>query len=375
MSAPQLPVHPVANIFPMMSDAELADLAADIAEHGQREPVWLYGGRIVDGRNRAAACARLGRQPNTREFLGADDELVPFVVSLNLKRRHLTEGQRSAVAANIANLSNGQRASSANLQSTPVTQAGAAELMNVSPRSVASAVKVKNEAPAEVFQAVQAGALSVSLAAEVADLPRETQEVIAAAPPEQMREIAREEVRRAHVANNSGNNEWYTPPEYIRRAREVMGGIDLDPASSEIANRTVGATRFFTAEDDGLSKPWSGRVWMNPPYAQPLIAQFCEKLAEEVGAQNVKQAVVLVNNGTETQWFQTLLRYATAVCFPQGRVRFLHPDGKPSGAPLQGQAVLYFGAETQAFAAVFNSLGRVAWTVSEFEIAEAHGEF
>jgi ParB family chromosome partitioning protein len=240
--------------------------------------------------------------------------------------------------------------------------------MNVSPRSIASGVKVKNEAPPEVFDAVMAGALSVSLAAEVADLPPEAQEVVAAAPVEQMREVAREEVKRAHVANNSGNNEWYTPAEYIRRAREVMGGIDLDPASSEVANRNVGATKLYTAEDDGLAQEWRGRVWMNPPYAQPLIGQFCEKLVDEVSAQNVEQAVVLVNNATETQWFQTLLMQATAVCFPKGRVRFIDPEGKPSGAPLQGQAVLYFGTNTHEFARAFDSLGRVCWTVSEYEL-------
>lgn len=364
-------VHPVANIFPMMTDAEIDDLARDISENGLREPVWTYRGQLIDGRNRLAACTRIGREPNVREFLGADDELLPFVVSLNLKRRHLTESQRAGVAANIANLSNGQRATFANLQSTtPVTQADAAEMMNVSPRSVAAAVKVKNEAPPEVFQAVQAGALSVSLAAEVAELPPEAQEVVAATPVEQMREVAREEVKRAHVANNSGNNEWYTPPEYIERARRVMGGIDLDPASSEVANRTVRAARYYTAEDDGLAQPWSGRVWMNPPYAQPLIADFADAVASKWEDGEIEQACVLVNNATETQWFQRMLKTASAVCFPQGRVRFIDPEGKPSGAPLQGQAVLYFGVEVHAFAHEFGSVGRVFWKVSEFVMSE-----
>lgn len=367
-------VHPVANVFPMMSDAEIDDLARDILENGQREPVWMYQGQVIDGRNRMAACERIGRPPTTREFLGADDELLPFVISLNLKRRHLTESQRMMVAANVANLAHGVRADrAANLPVLPVTQADAADMLNVSERGVRMAAKVRDEAPPEVVQAVQAGALSVSLAAEVADLPPEAQEVVAAAPVEQMREVAREEVKRAHVANNSGNNEWYTPAEFISRARTVMGGIDLDPASSEVANRTVGATRFYTAEDDGLAQEWRGRVWMNPPYAQPLIGQFCEKLVAEVSAQNVEQAVVLVNNATETQWFQTLLMQATAACFPKGRVRFIDPEGKPSGAPLQGQAVLYFGANTQEFARAFDSLGRVCWTVSEYELMEMAG--
>lgn len=167
-----------------------------------------------------------------------------------------------------------------------------------------------------------------------------------------------------HVSKNTGDNEWYTPDAYLDAARAVFyrmalegecilhGGcsddecppIVTDPASSEIANERVQAATYFTAEDDGLAQEWHGTVWMNPPYAQPLIGKFADKLLEQLDRGNVDAAIVLVNNGTETAWGQKLLSACAAVCLPASRIRFLRPDGNP-GAPLQGQMVLWFKGE------------------------------
>lgn len=166
-----------------------------------------------------------------------------------------------------------------------------------------------------------------------------------------------ESVTRPHVSNNSGNNEWYTPREFIEAARTVLGGFDLDPASSEIANATVKADRIFTAEDNGLSQEWPvGTIWMNPPYAQPLMGQFADKFAAEI--RRGSSGIVLVNNATETAWFQTIAAECSAICFPKTRIRFISPDGI-QGAPLQGQAILYCGANREAFAEAFSGFGLV----------------
>lgn len=150
---------------------------------------------------------------------------------------------------------------------------------------------------------------------------------------------------RPHVCNNGGNNEWYTPPIYAEIARKVMGGIDLDPASSETANTTIKATRYFTAEQNGLGQSWAGRVWMNPPYGQPLIKQFCTKMRHEFLSGRVTDAMVLTNNATDTRWFYELAEIAAAIALIRGRVRFHSPTRGETKTPLQGQALIYLSRE------------------------------
>lgn len=169
-----------------------------------------------------------------------------------------------------------------------------------------------------------------------------------------------DEIKPPHVSRNSGQNEWYTPSEFIEAARVVMGSIDIDPASSDIANEIVKATTHHTIETNGLDKNWHGNVWMNPPYAQPAVKHFSEKLAVEYHAGNILQACVLVNNATETGWFRMIVQCAAAVCFPAGRIKFLDIDGNP-GAPLQGQAIIYIGNNVNSFADKFGIFGTVLY--------------
>ena len=137
-----------------------------------------------------------------------------------------------------------------------------------------------------------------------------------------------------------------------------MGGVDLDPASTATANEVVGATEYCSIEDSGLGpEPWHGRVWMNPHYSQPLIGDFCDRLIEDYLDGDVTEACVLVNNATETEWFQRLAANARAICFPRGRVKFWHPERE--SAPLQGQAVIYLGTEPEKFRDSFRSFGLV----------------
>lgn len=163
--------HEFANVFPMLGDKHLRELADDIERNGQRFPVIVdEAGLVLDGRNRATACRMLGIEPRVEVFSGSDAEKLDYVVSLNLSRRHLDSGQRALVASNLATLRDGVRsdnAPGAHKCAPGVTQGEAAERMNVSRRSVQLARKVKENAAPEVVEAVERGELSLKKAAKL----------------------------------------------------------------------------------------------------------------------------------------------------------------------------------------------------------------
>lgn len=163
----------------------------------------------------------------------------------------------------------------------------------------------------------------------------------------------------AHVSNNSGNNEWYTPECYLESARKVLGSIDVDPASNDIAQQKVKAHVYYTAETNGLDKDWLGNVWMNPPYSAKLIKSFASKLVEQAINGNTESFIVLVNNATETSWFKEMCSVSEAICLVSKRIKFLDPEGNPVGAPLQGQCILYGGNDPLSFAREFSQYGVV----------------
>lgn len=157
--------------------------------------------------------------------------------------------------------------------------------------------------------------------------------------------------------NSSESNEWYTPRTLIEKAIEVMGAIDLDPASSEKANKTVAASKIYTIEDNALVQSWKGRVWLNPPYGND-VEPFVAKLIESVESGDVSEALLLVAARTDTAWFRRLRRYPR--CFIWGRIKFINGDtgepGDPAGFPSM---VVYMGPKFLAFVDEFKSIGDV----------------
>ena len=154
------------------------------------------------------------------------------------------------------------------------------------------------------------------------------------------------------------SNEWYSPAWVVEPAREVLGRIDLDPASCEVANATIRADRYFTANNDGLAQPWAGRVWMNPPYSSGDLILWVTKLLDAMDSGAVPEAVALMPAYVETRMAQTALARCEAVCFPAQRVKFERP-GLPTRNPPAGSMILYFGPHPDRFRDAFSNRGAV----------------
>jgi ParB family chromosome partitioning protein len=143
----------------------------------------------------------------------------------------------------------------------------------------------------------------------------------------------------------------------------VMGNIDLDPASCEFANRTVGADRIYTIDDDGMAQPWAGCLWLNPPYGRDEgqldsnQARWSRRLIDEYRAGNVREAVLLVNAVPGNRWFAPLWDFP--ICFVSRRIRFYNEETE-AGQPTHSNVLVYLGPAIERFVQAFSKFGPVA---------------
>lgn len=168
--------------------------------------------------------------------------------------------------------------------------------------------------------------------------------------------------RQAFTSNESC--EWWTPAQYVEAARAVMGAIDLDPASCAKANETVGATRFFTREQDGLSQTWRGKIWLNCPRSKHdpggrSHAAWIAHLFAQYGAEFLDQAVTIVNVATGDPWFQPLWEHP--MCFADHRIKHIDGDSSGSGKdrPTHSSVFVGIGVDENRFAKHFAKFGKI----------------
>ena len=156
---------------------------------------------------------------------------------------------------------------------------------------------------------------------------------------------------------------WFTPPEYLDSVRTVMGRIDLDPFTSEKANEIVGAKLIFTIANSAFDNDWkvvkNGRVFMNPPYSAGLCGRAINRFIDQYEARKFAEGIVLVNNATDTRWFNALSKFCGAICFTDHRISFWNADRKHVSGNTRGQAFFYFGKKLAKFKKAFEKHGFV----------------
>lgn len=160
------PAHPLADIFPMLDDVNLRTLSLDIKENGQFEPILLLDGKVLDGRNRQAACALASVEPFYEQFTLSDP--LTYVLSKNLHRRHLTESQRAMAAASIVDWERGINQITGGSANLPTRRA--AEKLTISERAVTAARRVRDHGAPELIEAIRQGRVSIHAGAALSEL-------------------------------------------------------------------------------------------------------------------------------------------------------------------------------------------------------------
>lgn len=396
----------IFQVMPPLSPDEFSELKSDIQARGVMVPIeYDEAGNILDGHHRVKACKELGiKEWPSVVRLGMDEAAKrTHARKLNMARRHLNQEQRrgliQAELKDRPQVSDRQIAKALGVSNSTVSVARK-ELVekNQVCELHTSTGKDGKEYPRQVERKTPEPELPIAVEHEqrpclvepdtseeelidqahqalqwLNELDEEDEEddaavvapVIPASPPPVSTADPRQlgYIGAATPVAERDSNDWHTPAKYIAAVKSVMGGIDLDPFSSVVANETVQATRFFTAADDAFTAdvPWRAvRLFMNPPYGRGVIDAAIARFLAEWAAREFQQAVVLVNNATETHWFQTLMQECEAVCFTDHRIAFVSPDNKQESGNTRGQAFFYFGERVGPFIDAFYRFGAIA---------------
>ncbi len=165
------------------------------------------------------------------------------------------------------------------------------------------------------------------------------------------------------------SDSWFTPSVYIESARKVLHSIDFDPFSSKSANNTVNASLFYTIDDNAFEKEWPSveSIWCNPPYSKGLCAKSIEKISTEF-SKSFTNGIVLVNNATETKWFNNLLEISSLLCITNHRISFYNTDNKQVSGNTRGQCFFLLSRDKEVqkeFIIEFEKYGNILKPLNE----------
>lgn len=218
-------IHELAEIFPMMEDADLCALSKDIQDNGQYETIKIWQGKIIDGRHRYMACMSAGIEPKFEEI--SFEPNLKYVCGLNAHRRHLTETQRAWIAAKAAKVH-------------MCTQFDTAKMMNVSLRLVVSASVIMGRAIPEVCEQVARGRISASTGARISKLDADTQRNISALHPKKMlKAVKKAEQIRVDPAPRTHKITISFTEEEMRKIRNAVGRKGTPDTQEDIIREAV----------------------------------------------------------------------------------------------------------------------------------------
>jgi len=353
-----------------LTEDEYQSLKTDIARRGIIIPIELdEEGNVLDGHHRLRAWNELktegieqGDYPRVIRAGMTEAQKRNHIRALNVIRRHLTKEQRQEIWADM--------------RADGMTYGAIAEATGVTKQAVQSAV-VKNLTTQPAYVTGKDGKQYPAKKKKKKKKPPKPPEAPvvsiftgtnsgeekAKAKAQAIVETGSNADQEVYVTIfSSETNEYYTPAQYIEAAREVMGGIDLDPASHPIAQEVIKAGTYFTENDDGLSQEWHGRVWLNPPYGkignESSQGHWGNYLIKEYEEGKVSEAVLLVRSALGYEWFESLWDQLP-VCFARERLSFIKSDGTNDGSSKQGTAFFYLGGNIERFIEVFAQFGRI----------------
>lgn len=310
-------------------------------DDGIRDPLVLWGDVLLDGHNRYRIAQKYGLNYDTeRVSLENESQARKWIINNQLGRRNLTPNELSyfrGLRYREEKQSHGGARKPSTQNDDLKTSESLAKEFGVSAPTIqrdekyAEALDAVTETEGEEYR-------RKALKGEVSK-----KEVIEKASPDP-------------IIPKSTGNEWWTPEKYITSVRNVLGEIDLDPASCKKANKTVRAKTIYTKDDDGLEREWFGRVFTNPPYS--LNKPFAKKMADSWDRKEISEAIILLGaHAIETKWFSWYWDHT--LCFTGHRISFDTPTGKKKAGNIAGSVFIYLGNNPLKFAEEFSKHGNV----------------
>ena len=356
-------------IMPDLTEQEYQSLKDDIKIRGIIIPIELdENGNVLDGHHRLRAWDELKREdgvflpehyPSVTRGGMTEEQKRNHVRALNIIRRHLSKEQRESLWSEM--------------RQDGATYQQIADATGVSDQTVMNSVTKNLVTQPEYSTGKDGKKYPATKKRKKDEQPRPP-----AAPTVSIYAQSQKEEKKAQIQAKAGSNgttqqtqvtifshesvEWYTPIEIIELARQVMGDIDLDPASNDEAQINIRATHYFTEKDNGLSQEWHGHIWLNPPYSKTNGRSnqeiWAEKLIAEYQKEHTTEAILLVKAALGYKWFEELWDN-WPVCFARECLSFIKSSGDDDGKSKQGTALFYFGPNLEKFIEVFKTIGRI----------------